>query len=514
MKAPHLVRARPDPLHAAPDPQVVTLQGQRFDAGARVTLNGVPTGTVTARTPTTLTWATVLPAEGDYLIEVLNADGKSSNSLTLQVTPVAPIEPPIEPPVEPPTEPPIAPGVYGPQAIPRPEGCVDVPIGGDLQALTDAHPAGTVFWLVAGVHPVTRSTRPKSGNVYLGEYGAILDGAGWVTENLDEAAILGLNVDVTGVTVRNLVFRTMPQKAIECYGAAQYWILEHNEIAYGKTGIEFAPHTTIRYNYIHHNVGDSSDMEHPAQRGGGYIAAPGSYSLIESNEFAFNGMENKIAQDSQGVIFRNNWFHHNIGDAIWFDYNTVDAQALVEGNIVEDNGRNAIVMEATNGAIIRNNTVQRNVGTAIYLSVSQNVEAYDNVLEGNWIGLEFYVDLQSVGAIVSTIDLTNNVLRNNTVTVPSGTYGAVFTARGDGDLTPYLTNTKHNQCDLNEYRVPDDGWYWLWQDTTNWAGWQGTGQDPAGVMLPAAARVPLAGPPPWVLKRTVRARRLSRAGSR
>ena len=39
----------------------------------------------------------------------------------------------------------------------------------------------TTFCLRAGVHYLTSSIRPKTGNTFVGEYGAILDGSGWTT---------------------------------------------------------------------------------------------------------------------------------------------------------------------------------------------------------------------------------------------------------------------------------------------------------------------------------------------
>jgi hypothetical protein len=52
---------------------------------------------------------------------------------------------------------------------------VAVSPGTNIQSVVDAHPAGTVFWLRAGVHRMQRIT-PKANNAFVGEYGAVLSG--------------------------------------------------------------------------------------------------------------------------------------------------------------------------------------------------------------------------------------------------------------------------------------------------------------------------------------------------
>ncbi len=53
--------------------------------------------------------------------------------------------------------------------------------GEDIQAAVDANPAGTEFLIKAGVHHLPE-VRPKSGNVFTGESGAIVSGARELTE--------------------------------------------------------------------------------------------------------------------------------------------------------------------------------------------------------------------------------------------------------------------------------------------------------------------------------------------
>ena len=144
----------------------------------------------------------------------------------------------------------------GPRAtITCPAGAVNIVPGQSIQPLVDMYPGGTTFCLRTGVHRLTSSITPKTGNTFVGEYGAILDGTGWVTTDRDAAAFKALNVNVDSVTIRNLVIRNMPQHGITVwYQDSNNWTIENNEIAHNKFGLEFSANTTLRNNYIHHNV--------------------------------------------------------------------------------------------------------------------------------------------------------------------------------------------------------------------------------------------------------------------
>ena len=76
---------------------------------------------------------------------------------------------------------------------------------------------------------------------------------------------------------------------------------------------------TIRNNYIHHNVGNPSSPI-PGERGGGYVGQYADNTIVDNNEIAYNGPEQKVGL-SANVTFRNNFVHHNLGDGIWYDLN-------------------------------------------------------------------------------------------------------------------------------------------------------------------------------------------------
>ena len=374
------------------------------------------------------------------------------------------------------------PSGVGPQStITCPEGAVDILPGQYIQGFVNLSPGATTFCLRAGVHSLTSAITPKTGNTFVGEYGAVLDGADWTTDDDTQAAFRAYNEDIDYVTVRNLVIRNMPQWGIHAfYQMADHWTIEYNEIAYNRWGLLFGQEFTIGNNYIHHNVGNSSSSI-PAERGGGYLGDFADNATFDSNEIAYNGSEQKVGR-SANVTFRNNFVHHNVRDGIWYDSNP-NAGALIEGNRVEDNGRNGIFFEASIGATIRNNTVQRSAFDAVFISMSQNAQIYNNTLDGNYGGIDYFLDCS---VLSSVDDVQNNAAYDNTVVVgpQSDAYASAFSTRSctPGQLTPYLNGSKNLTFSRNAYRVPSLSFtrYFFWSGWNDWNQWQAVPQDGGG----------------------------------
>jgi parallel beta-helix repeat protein len=374
--------------------------------------------------------------------------------------------------------------MVGPQrGITCPGGAVEIRVGTDIQRVVNARPGRTTFCLKAGVHLITSAIAPKTENIFVGEYGAVLDGRTWKTTDGTQAAFLAHNQDIDYVTIRNLVIRNMPQRGIHAfYWMSDHWTIEHNEIASNKAGVVVPPHSSIRNNYIHHNVGNPSSPD-PAERGGGYMAPYAHYSIFDTNEIAYNGPEQKIGE-SASVTFRNNYVHHNLGDGIWYDSN--NTAALAEDNRVEDNGRNGIFYEISSGAIIRNNTVQRSGAAAVFISTSQNVQIYSNTLADNVGGVSYFVDC---AANDGGQDLANNSAHGNTIRVGTQTgafangfsYAASCTPT---EVAPYLNGSKNLIFLDNTYQVPSPatGQYFLWNGRKHWNEWQSLRHDVGGAI--------------------------------
>jgi parallel beta-helix repeat protein len=362
-----------------------------------------------------------------------------------------------------------APAGVGPQpAIACPTEAIDIWPGTSIPSTVSVYPEGTTFCLRAGVHNIDLSIAPKTGDTFIGEYGAVLDGSGWTTTNDLDAAFRAYNEDVDNVTIRNLFFRNL-RRAIHASGEmSSNWTIEYNEIGPNYSGIVFLSGSVVRNNYIHDNSW------------GGYEGLSSHNSLIENNEIARNGWEQKIVL-STNVTFRNNFVHHNAGAGIWYDSD--NTAALVEGNRVEDNGWIGIFYEISGDGIIRNNTIRRSADAGVFLSTSKNTQIYNNTLDNNFRGITYFVNCPAVGGGAIGWDLTNDASHDNIIIVGTQS-GALatnfsFTSCTAQQLAAYQNGSKNLTFSHNSYDVPlpSTGQYWYWNGLKTWSEWQLRGQD-------------------------------------
>ena len=379
----------------------------------------------------------------------------------------------VPPPPLPPMPPPAIPGV-GPQAtIACPTAAVDIWPGTSIPLVVSLHDGLTTFCLRAGVHYLDRSITPKTGNTYVGEYGAILDGTGWTTIDDTEAAFRANNQDIDDVTIRNLVIRSL-RRGIHAFGpTASRWTIENNDIHSNYSGVIFPSDSIIRNNYIHNNPYS------------GYMGMYAHNSLLENNEISYNGWEQKVTE-SDNVTFRNNFVHHNTGAGIWYDSNNTGA--LVEGNLVEDNGHAGIWYEIGAGVIVRNNTIRRSADTGVFISTSKNAQIHNNTLEENFRGITFFVNCEALGGGVVDFDLANNSAFDNTITVGTQIDALAnvlsYTLCTSAQLAPYMAGSKSLIFSRNTYHVPalnTGRYWWLWSGGNLWGQWQSRGNDVDGV---------------------------------
>jgi parallel beta-helix repeat protein len=387
-----------------------------------------------------------------------SSDGQTAScSFTVTVTYVAPV----------------APTSAGPQpAISCPTGAVDIWPGISIQGMVNANAGSTTFCLKAGVHQVTSSITPKTGDTFVGEYGAILDGSGWTATDDTQAAFQASNEDINNVTIRNLVIRQMPQKCIyaNSYSASNFadnWLIEYNELTGCRRGI-VAPNTSrIRWNNIHHNT-DS-----------GYGMLRGHDTVFEFNELAYNGRESKIV-DSDNITFRSNWVHHN-KNGIWYD--TSNAGSVVENNTIEDNEESGVNYEIGFSGIVRNNLIRRNGEAGIIIISSQDLNVYGNTVQDNFRGIQVFLNCD---ALVDGFDLKNNSIHDNAVRVPSSpsrSYGVMLSHVGSCSLTAYSDRSKNNTYVGNAYTVPNTFGNWFyWEANKTWSEWQAVPQDVTGTL--------------------------------
>ncbi|HEV7991879.1 MAG TPA: ricin-type beta-trefoil lectin domain protein [Gemmatimonadaceae bacterium] len=349
---------------------------------------------------------------------------------------------------------------------PVPAGIAILP-GQSIQAAVNANPAGATFILKAGTH-TRQSVIPKSGNRFIGEPGAILDGQG-----VGYAFAKGNPPYPSNVTIRGLKITGynpgMQSGTIDAGGyaiseATTGWIIDWNEISYnGEYGVHIGSSLRLANNYIHHNKRLN-------------IAGSGNGTTIVSNEIAFGNYLNAFNTNfeaggtkfsySDGLVIQNNNVHDNVGVGIHMDENNINT--IIEGNRIEKNGSEGVAIEISYKTTIRNNTVLNNGwadprnrytylwNAGIGVHASPNVEVYGNTVSGNYAGIvaieqDRSADRASYGAhIVQNFYVHDNVItqtnlpRNvNELSVASGIVtdiagnSAIFTSRNNR----YVNNT-------------------------------------------------------------------------
>ena len=223
-------------------------------------------------------------------------------------------------------------------------GGIAIAPGQSIQSAVNANPAGTTFIIKAGVHR-RQSIKPKSGNKFIGESGAVLDG-----ENATPQAIVGHGA--SGVTVRGLrITNYAPPNlggaldGVESNG----WTVENNEIDHNSNGsartygLFVGSDWTVRNNKVHHN---------------GWIGITGwecTGTLIDDNEVYANPAT--IFTDNVGdtgnmkfygcgdMVVRNNYVHDSPRFGIWFDRSRPGV--TIENNRVVNHGEAGIWHEVS-----------------------------------------------------------------------------------------------------------------------------------------------------------------------
>jgi hypothetical protein len=373
-----------------------------------------------------------------------------------------------------------------------PAGATSVSIspGQSIQAKVNAYPGGTQFLIKSGTH-IRQTVKPKSGNVFIGEAGAVLDG-----QNATAFAFDGTsrpypsNVRIKGLTIQNykspaLMGAIQAGRPLDQPGDPDQvtgWVIDNCEIRNNAAaGVRVGHKTKVINNNIHHNL----------QLG---ISGNGDSVLIENNELAYNNYTKMYKMDwaaggaklvkTRWLIARGNHVHHNWGFGLWTDVK--NSNVLYEGNLSEDNASAGIMHEISYSAIIRNNTVRRNgfardwvVGAGILVSASSDVQVYGNTVSGNKQGIVAIQQDRVVNGVDFTKNLKNLYVHNNTVTITSD-MGRSGIASGTGDIAVW-TN-RNNRFQSNVYYLTQAGSRpFVWKDgPATVAGWKSYQQDTNG----------------------------------
>lgn len=368
--------------------------------------------------------------------------------------------------------------------------------GESIQAAVDANPEGTKFKLRSGVHK-QQQVVPKSGNVFEGEAGTILDGENVATQAFRTGnPPYPANVQIRNLEIRN--YATPDQRAVVEAGlystldASEGWIIENNEIHHnGCIGIRIGNHAIVRGNNTHHNACLN-------------MGGSGDGALVENNKIDFGNFEYKYIPGDQaggtkfclgtGLVVRNNTFYKNGGPSLWFDENVIDFTA--EGNTIDEGDTEGIVVEICYRGKIKGNTVTRcgfrdkktrydwlwNSGIAIHSS--PDCEVFDNQVSDCWSGIAAHQQDRHSNEpnppvhgphVISNLWVHNNHVDQKAE--PTGSEVAIAAGLADDVGNMETFNSRNNRFTDNTYTLGPAKQPFAWANSTcTEAKWHEYGQ--------------------------------------
>ena len=363
---------------------------------------------------------------------------------------------------------------------------VTIAPGQSVQAAVSAHPAGTTFLIKAGTH-TGQAVVPKTGDVFIGESGAILDGGGTIASAFSKGSAKPYpsNVTIQGLVIQNYA-PALQHGAIDAGSpgsdaTAQTtgWVVRNCEIRYNTgAGLTFGHKAQVLNNYVHHNE----------QIG---IRGMGDGVLIQSNEIAFNNYKRTAWGWEKGgtkfvrthnLVVRGNYVHDNWGPGLWDDIDNINT--LVEGNRVTNNAAQGIFHEVSYAAVIRNNIVQGNGfqhpgskawlwGAGILVAASGEVQIYGNTVMGNANGIGGIQQDRGTGAYGPHL-LKNLYVHDNVVTMRSGSHNGVVQDIGDNAVF----TSRNNHFTRNTYTLGANRLPFAWMNGERTVPqWKAYGQD-------------------------------------
>src|SRR5712692_2143524 len=296
----------------------------------------------------------------------------------------------------------------------------------DIQTAVNANPTGTTFVIATGLYRM-QSVTPKTGDVFLGQPGAILNGSRLLTSFARSGSyyIAGgqtqygtaVGVCLSGYSAcqypEDLFFNNVPLQRVATlaevtagkwyfdYPTAEVyfvdgpisgrnWTIESNEIRLNHGGgIRLDSYQVIKSNYIHHN----------GQEG---LTGTGTNVLVQDNEIAYNNTLNfDFGWEAGGTKFSNmtnlvvqgNYSHDNKGPGFSLDYQCYNW--TIQGNRTSNNYVAGILDETSYDGTARYNVIVNDGwypgktnpsmwwGCGIFNLDSGNESVYGNTLLNN-----------------------------------------------------------------------------------------------------------------------------------
>jgi len=318
---------------------------------------------------------------------------------------------------------------------------------------------------------------PEPNTTYQCAPGVVLDGL-----NREDAAFDG-DSGADNVTIQNCVIQNYASEIQYCAidgRDTSGWRILNNEIRENAAcGLEAGSNSVVRGNYVHHN--------HQM----GVKAVGARNALFENNEVAFNNYLLEVDPyfeaggskflETDGLIARGNYFHHNRGPGIWTDFDNVNV--LIENNRVEFNELPGIFHEISFSAVIRNNHVEGNgcsedfnsACANIFIANSVDVEVYGNTVI---MSANTQFQMPTHGILVAENDRDEYISGNIYVHHNDITYI-------DGGVSGTSADRPDIRFDYNTYRGANvDTIAWIWDDPMDFAEFQAAGQEANGQVIP------------------------------
>jgi len=296
------------------------------------------------------------------------------------------------------------------------------------------------------------------------------------------------DVLVSNITVEK--YASVAQKGAIHASEGTRWVIENCEVRWNSGGgIGIGTGGRVRDCDIHHNgqigiAGHGRDIEIESNR----IWSNNIYGF----KYTWEAGGAKIAL-SDGVTFRSNQVHDNVGPGLWCDIGC--RNVVYDGNLVENNQDIGIFHEISFKAVIRNNVVRHNARgyrggfwrAEIGVAASQDVEVDNNTLT---------IAVGGCGIVLidqgrRTKDGGEYKTSNNTVRDNDLTFEGAACAGGASDTRPHDKNFAiitdgNNRFDNNLYRAPRSSgparFFWG-HDITDWDGFRRKGLEQSGQIV-------------------------------
>jgi copper-binding protein NosD len=292
-----------------------------------------------------------------------------------------------------------------PGLAPASASVVPIATTANAQSVVDAYPPGTMFSIATGMHS-NWSVDPKTGDTFIGQAGAILNGENKTAQAFTAAGSPN-NVTIDGASatsrmlVENYTDNGINNGNLEATvdpgttSATSGWVIEFLEVAYNSVvGIGLASdHETVKENYVHDNgqlgmggggigiVVEGNLVTHngyhlvtrySVEAGGIKVESGAAYGPVSEQNATALVVGNTISANAGGPGFHTDCH----SDGVWFVY-----------NIVSGNQQIGVHFETSNYQAVDDNVITGNVAPGIEVSASWYVTATGNSVTNNGGGI-------------------------------------------------------------------------------------------------------------------------------